>query len=101
MEFRKNLGLEKTDADPLKIEILEIFSKLNFNIDSLSNLNFTPKPIDKPAVVNQNVPAILKEEKIPIFVNPESTTRPHEIQKSDSNNFFVPLFPFKLRNQKS
>jgi U3 small nucleolar RNA-associated protein MPP10 len=54
----------------LKKEIELLFKKLCYNLDSLSNLNFTPKPyLNEKANIVSNVASIQREEKIPIFVS--------------------------------
>lgn len=43
LEFKNYLGLGDNKNDRLKKEIMNEFKEINYYLDSLSNLNFTPK----------------------------------------------------------
>ena len=44
LEFKNYLGLGEKKNDKLKKDIMEGFKEINYHLDCLSNLNFTPKP---------------------------------------------------------
>ena len=75
--------------DELKTEIGMLFKKLCYNLDVLSNFNFTPKPTTDSAKINTNVPSIRLEEKTPIFVSDRQTKAPQELFKSSEAKFKV------------
>ena len=62
-----------------------------YKLDLLTNLNFIPKPIDsKPAEIVTNVPTILREENIPIFISSKRVIREKELFKPEkAATFFV------------
>lgn len=59
--------------------IIDLFAKLSYKLDALSNFHFTPRAPDVEISVRNNVPAIAMEEILPMAVNPEIALAPHEI----------------------
>ena len=66
LEFKNYLGLGEKKNDKLKKDIMEGFKELNYHLDCLSNLNFTPKPTPSKNAHKKNEEAIVVEEKVPI-----------------------------------
>ena len=66
LEFKNYLGLGENKNDKLKKDIMESFKEINYQLDSLSNLNFTPKPAPSGKSNKRNEEAIISEEKVPI-----------------------------------
>lgn len=75
-KFKKNiLNLPvETEGDKTKVEIQELFKKICFSLDHLSNLSFVPKPdaLKNAQISVKNVPSIKREEKIPIFISEQT-----------------------------
>jgi U3 small nucleolar RNA-associated protein MPP10 len=80
----KTTGVKESD-EKLKSkhkELSEIFGKLCYQLDCLSNFHFTPKPVQKEVQIRSNVPAISLEEAIPITMSTASAVAPEELYKS-------------------
>jgi len=74
------LGVKQGPDSALKIEIEDIMRNLFYQLDTLSNFHFTPKPPQKEATITtQNVPAIMLEDAIPIGVSQGQTKTPKEV----------------------
>jgi len=64
----------------LKKEIDSLMKGLFYQLDTLSNFNFTPKPVNNETqILTQNVPAMLLEDAIPISVSGGRTKSAHEV----------------------
>ena len=71
--------LTGTDSG-IKVEIDSLMKNLFYQLDQLSNFNFTPKPPGKEAAITtQNVPAIMLEDAIPINVSKGQTKSAREV----------------------
>lgn len=64
-------------------EIAELFSKLCYQLDSLSNFHFTPNPLQKEIQVRSNVSAISMEEAMPVSVTNATAVAPEELYKAN------------------
>ena len=62
---------------------MEGFKELNYHLDCLSNLNFTPKPAPSKNAHKKNEEAIIVEEKVPITM----WTREEENEQKKNTNF--------------
>lgn len=65
---------------PLKREIEEIAKDLFANLDTLSNMHFTPKIArTENAISTQNVPSLLLEDALPIQISKGQTKAAREV----------------------
>lgn len=68
--------------DKVHVELRELFGKLNYYLDSMTNLSFTPKPIEKAKKggLPKDALAIKVEEKTPIFISTKSAKTVNEVE---------------------
>ncbi len=77
--MRRTLGVEPSDPNKLKKkELKELFTKLCYKLDALSNFKFKPKPIVEDAKIITNLPAVEMEEALPVSMSAAVTTAPEE-----------------------
>ena len=69
---------EKLDKE--HAEIAQMYASLCYQLDSLSNFHFTPKPPrEEMQVRTVNAPAIAMEEAIPVGVSKGTLMAPEEV----------------------
>jgi len=80
-EFVKQMSTtqEPSALDKKHTEIQDLFSKLCYKLDALSNFAATPKPIDTEIKIVPNVPSIAAEDAIPLTVSNQNLLRPEEV----------------------
>ncbi len=77
--MRRTLGVERSDPNKdKKKELKQLFSKLCYKLDALSNFRFKPKPTIQDAQVVANLPAVEMEEALPVSMSAAVTTAPEE-----------------------
>lgn len=75
-------GNDLTGADAgLKKEITTLMRGLFFQLDSLSNLHFTPRPVlsNEAGISTQNVPSLMIEDALPIAVSTGQSKSAREV----------------------
>ncbi|KAM9989608.1 hypothetical protein ACTFIY_005664 [Dictyostelium cf. discoideum] len=78
--MKQVLGVEETDELKQKhIKIYELFNKLCYKLDSLSNFQFTPKRIKDRELNITTANALTIEEKIPIATSSATMIAPEEV----------------------
>ncbi len=91
--MRRTLGVERSDPNKdKKKELKELFSKLCYKLDALSNFRFKPKPVIQDAKVVANIPAVEMEEALPVSMSTAVTTAPeerHAPKRGREGEFFV------------
>jgi len=84
------MGIKQaTPDDENKKEIELLFKKLSYNLDVLSNLSFTPKPIFESTKIVPNVASIRLEEKTPLSFSKGQTNAPQELFDQKKGQFEV------------
>jgi len=82
-DYKKNVmkitGPSKDDDVVKECEML--YKQLSYNLDVLSNLNYTPKPSFLPVKIVANVASIKLEDKTPIFMSDKKQLAPQELLK--------------------
>jgi len=74
------MGIKTATADDENKQDIEIlFKKLSYNLDVLSNLSFTPKPIFETTKIVPNVASIRLEEKTPLGFSKALAQAPQEL----------------------
>ncbi len=77
--MRRTLGVERSDPNKdKKKELKQLFSKLCYKLDALSNFRFKPKPTVHDAEVVASLPAVAMEEALPVSMSTAVTTAPEE-----------------------
>ncbi len=77
--MRRTLGVERSDPNKVKKkELKELFTKLCYKLDALSNFKFKPKPTIQDAEIIANLPAVEMEEALPVSMSAAVTTAPEE-----------------------
>ncbi|CAI2375984.1 unnamed protein product [Moneuplotes crassus] len=68
------------EEDATREEIDELFVDLFYQLDSLSNAHFTPKPVKAESkITTQNVSAIMIEDKTPVIMSEAQTKSAKEV----------------------
>ncbi len=77
--MRRTLGVERSDPNKVKKkELKDLFTKLCYKLDALSNFKFKPKPMIEDAEIVANLPAVEMEEALPVSMSAAVTTAPEE-----------------------
>ena len=75
------MGISNSKDEELIKEVELLYKKLSYNLDVLSNLNFTPKPHLESAKILTNVASIKLEEKTPMYFSDKQQLAPQELLK--------------------
>ena len=86
------MGINNSKDEESIKEIELLYKKLSYNLNVLSNLNFTPKPYMESAKILANVASIKLEEKTPIFFSDKQQLAPQELLKHKELKLTVNLF---------
>ena len=78
------ISSKPTEVNKDHVEIAELFAKLCYKLDALSNFHFTPKEPSLEVIVKPNVPALSMEEILPMSVADSSARAPHEVYSSNT-----------------
>lgn len=70
-------------------EMMSLFTELCANLDALSHLSLTPKPIITDLEVHADVPAIAMEEAAPVATSVAAMQAPEE---AHAKVYFLPPF---------
>ncbi|KAI3634054.1 hypothetical protein MIR68_007658 [Amoeboaphelidium protococcarum] len=77
--------LSQSNPKPEHLEIKSLFQKLCYNLDSLTQHHFVPRPAEMELrVLSSSTPAIDMEEALPVNVSNESVLAPQEVYAPQS-----------------
>ncbi|EGC39891.1 hypothetical protein DICPUDRAFT_147339 [Dictyostelium purpureum] len=78
--MKQVLGVEETDELKQKhIKIFELFNKLCYKLDSLTNFQYTPKMIKNKELNITTASAVTMEEKVPVATSTSTMIAPEEV----------------------
>lgn len=86
-EYMQQTGKWDPDEETKKAEAEadQIFHKICYYLDALSNFHFTPKPVVKELEIKVNAPALKMEESIPLSYSMANQKAPEEIMSKQKD----------------
>merc|ERR1712166_977638 len=90
-EYREQVmgEVKEDEMDKEELEIQEMWTRLCYSLDSLTNFHYTPKPPTAEMETRTNVASVAMEEAIPMAISDAMQLAPEELfkQKQHTSNF--------------